>query len=218
MQSCSRGSKFVGRRAGRRKRATEAAGPLPCPPAPRARRAAAATPRSNPGRRAREFSSRGFRGRPPRRCGRARRRRQGHDLSLLPRQGEPVPGIDPHHADAVGRDHRGDGRRPMCRCRSWPIDRRSVRERGLRNPAQGRHAPDDLGRAARFPKLAEFYYREVLSRIIAAVRALLRARRRARRGAAKRSPISRKSSPRRAWSPSSGAACSNVSSRSTFAK
>ena len=45
----------------------------------------------------------------------------------------------------------------------------------------------------RFPKLAEFYYREVLSRIIAAMRALLRARRRARRAARRRWSISRNS-------------------------
>ena len=40
-----------------------------------------------------------------------------------------------------------------------------------------------ISEGRRFPKLAEFYYREVLSRVIAAVRALLRARRRARGGA-----------------------------------
>ena len=50
--------------------------------------------------------------------------------------------------------------------------RRSVRARGLRDAAQGRHSADDHRRPP-LPKLAEFYYREVLSRIIAAVRALL---------------------------------------------
>ena len=71
----------------------------------------------------------------------ARRRRQGHDLSLLPRQGEPVPGTRAHDAVPVvgasrrrpwataGARHRGD-------------DRRDVRARDLRHPPQGRHSSD----------------------------------------------------------------------------
>ena len=55
-----------------------------------------------------------------------------------------------------------------------------------------------ISEGRRFPKLAEFYYREVLSRIIAAVRALLRAPPRAARRP-RRSPNSRRSSPRPVW-------------------
>ena len=71
----------------------------------------------------------------------------------------------------------------------------------------------------RFPKLAEFYYREVIARVIEAIRALLRRARRARRAQERRAgAVSAACSPRRASSRSSGAGCSSASSRSMSAR
>ena len=92
----------------------------------------------------------------------------------------------------LDRHHRGAGRGRRADAPCSASDRRIVRARDLRDAPQGRDPADDH-RRPRFPKLAEFYYREVLSRIIAAVRALLQARRRARRGARRRWPNFRRS-------------------------
>ena len=74
-----------------------------------------------------------------------------------------------------------------------------------------------ISEGRRFPKLAEFYYREVLARIIAAVRALLT--RAAARGEVAAGLVEfPQLSPRRVWSRSSGAGCSSASSRSTCAR
>ena len=75
-----------------------------------------------------------------------------------------------------------------------------------------------IAEGGRFPKLAEFYYREVLSRIITAMRKLLR--RAVARGEAPRSAGRFSATYRcaRAWSLSSGAGCSTASSRSTCAR
>src|SRR5580700_7345526 len=66
-----------------------------------------------------------------------------------------------------------------------------------------------LSEGPRFPQLADFYYREVLSRIIAAVRALLRRALSAANCAATPSSGSRNCWVPPASSPSSGAACSS---------
>jgi hypothetical protein len=74
-----------------------------------------------------------------------------------------------------------------------------------------------ISEGRRFPKLAEFYYREVLARLIAAVRSLLR-RAAAWRSAGGSLRIFRKLSLLPVWLRSFGVGCSNVSSRSTFAE
>ena len=68
----------------------------------------------------------------------------------------------------------------------------------------------------RFPKLAEFYYREVIARVLAIVRPMLDARGRARR-IAERCAGALSAAPRRAGAGrrSCGAGCSTASSRST---
>src|SRR5579871_2425618 len=67
----------------------------------------------------------------------------------------------------------------------------------------------------RFPKLAEFYYREVLSRILKARERGSRAGLSAGKSSTRPLPAFRRSSPRPPWSRSSGPVFSIASSRST---
>ena len=101
---------------------------------------------------------------------------------------------------AAGRPHR----RPVC-------------QPGLRNAAERRRAPHDFGRAP-FSKpcrilLSRSSFPHHRSRADAAARARPHAAK-----CRKASRNFRRSLPRRVSSPSSGTACSNVSSRSTFAR
>ena len=129
-----------------------------------------------------------------------------------------VPGIDPHHADAAGRHHRGAWARPTCRCRLLAEQFVELFVREVYETRRKDVIRLMITEGRRFPKLAEFYYREVLSRIIAAVRALL-ARAAARGEVARRagrfSATHRRAGPGRR---SSGAGCSSASSRSTCAR
>ena len=74
-----------------------------------------------------------------------------------------------------------------------------------------------ISEGPRFPTLAEFYYREVLSRLLMALRGCCAARSSAASLPATRWCAFRNCSARRASSPSSGADCSTASSRSTCA-
>jgi len=71
-----------------------------------------------------------------------------------------------------------------------------------------------LSEGPRFPAIAEFYYREVVARVLAIVRPILA--RAAERGElpATRSRAFRSSSSRRCWSASCGTGCSTSSNRS----
>ena len=75
-----------------------------------------------------------------------------------------------------------------------------------------------LAEGPRFPKLAEFYYREVIGRVLPVMRALLaRAVERGELSARCARALSAIADRARRWSPSCGTACSSASRRSTCA-
>src|SRR5262245_9592290 len=74
--------------------------------------------------------------------------RKGQDLSLLPRQGEPVPGTRARDAEPAGGHDRGGPVARSAHSRSSRDDRRRVRERNLRHAPQGRDPADHRRRAA----------------------------------------------------------------------
>ena len=155
-------------------------------------------------------------GDPARRRRAARRRRQGHDLSLLPRQGEPVPGTRARDAEPDGRHDRGRADARSADPRRRRSHRRPVRARDLRHAPQGRD-PADHHRGAALPQAR----RVLLSRGDRA-RARRRcarccsARGRARRAVERRAgALSATAGRARRWSRSSGTACSTASRRST---
>ena len=75
-----------------------------------------------------------------------------------------------------------------------------------------------LTEGPRFPKLAEFYYREVIARAMEAIRAILRRAHERGNSIPMRWCVSRSCSRRPASSRSSGAGCSTASSRSMSAR
>ena len=204
-------------RAGRRKRAAEAARAAAMP--------ASATRKARSGERREailaaaldEFSSRGFEAARlddvARRAGVAK-----GTIYLYFRDKESLfQELISDNADAFGRNDRGDGTSRCAAGGSGRSYRRPVCQPGIRNAAERRRAPHDFGRAP-FSKpcgvlLSRGSFPHHRSRADAAA-----ARRPHAAKCRKASRIFRRSSPRRVWSPSSGTACSNVSSRSTCAR